>query len=239
MALDRFMIMPLQTGLETDQKPWQLLDDAFAVLQNAYVFRSTLRKRFGTVLMGTIQQSRFRVQVGTIGAPLSPVPGSKFAIGQSFSAGSQIFTVITLGTPAAMLATGPGTGTFNTTTGAFTLAGTGLAAGTAIFWYPGLPVMGLTQYEIGSINNHPSFGFDTEFAYKYTPNVGWDRFGTGLLPIWHGTDSQFFWATNWDGLTPDIVILFVTNFNAHIGLGLVTDDPIWTLNGTVWTPFYL
>lgn len=235
MAYDRFMIMPINTGLETDQKPWQLLDDAFAVLQNAYVFRSTLRKRFGTVLMGTVQQSRLRIQVGTIGAPASPVPGASGAIGQMFSAGTQLFTVWQAN--GAMLHTGVGTGVFNTATGVFALAGTGLAAGTPIYWYPALPVMGLTQYEIGAINNHPSFAFDTKFAYKFTPNVGWDRVGSGTLPIWHGTDSQFFWATNWDGITPDIVVLFVTNFNAHIGLGLVTDDPIWTFDGTTWTPF--
>ena len=89
--------------------------------------------------------SRFRVQVGTIGAPVSPVPGNQFNIGQLFSAGSQIFTVYQTGTPAAMLATGPGTGAFNTTTGAFVLAGTGLAGATPIYWYPALPVMGLTN----------------------------------------------------------------------------------------------
>ncbi len=235
MAYDRFMIMPLKTGLQTDQKPWQLMDDAFAVLKNAYVFRSTLRKRFGTVLMGSVEQSRLRIQVGTIGVPLSPVPGASGAIGQMFSAGAQLFTVFQAN--GAMRATGVGTGVFNTSTGVFALAGTGLGAATPIYWYPALPVMGLTQYEIGAINNHPSFAFDTKFAYKFTPNVGWDRVGVGTLPIWHGTDSQFFWETNWDGITPDIVVLFVTNFNAHIGLGLVTDDPIWSFDGTNWTPF--
>ncbi len=242
MAYDRFMIMPLKTGLQTDQKPWQLMDDAFSVLQNAYVFRSTLRKRFGTTLMGSVQQSRLRIQVGTIGSPLSPVPGAVGAIGQMFSAGTQLFTVYQAN--GAMLHTGVGTGTFNTATGAFALAGTGLAGATPIYWYPSLPVMGLDQYEVGSINNHPSFGFDTKFAYKFTPTVGWNRAGVATggtpshpLPIWHGTDSQFFWVTNWDGITPDIVVLFVTNFNATVGLGLVTDDPIWSLNNTTWTPF--
>lgn len=246
MANDRFMIMPIQTGLETDQKPWQIMDDAFSVLQNAYVFRSTLRKRFGTVLMGTVNQSRFRIQVGTTsgaGNLAGIVPGASGAVGQGFSIGASFYTVFNPGaganpmrdngTPATT------TKTFNLATGAFNFVGAPI--NTAVFFYPALPVMGLTQYEIGAINNHPSFGFDPRFAYKYTPNVGWDRAGTASagnpLPIWHGTDSQFFWTANWDGLTPDIVILFVTNFNAHVGLGLATDDPIWSLNNNTWTPF--
>ncbi len=239
MAYDRFMIMPLKTGLQTDQKPWQLMDDAFATLQNAYVFRSTLRKRFGTTLMGSVEQSRLRIQVGTIGAPASPVPGSVGAIGQMFSAGTQLFTVYQAN--GAMLHTGIGTGVFNTTTGVFALAGTGLAAGTPIYWYPALPVMGLDQYETGAINNHPSYAFDTRFAYVFTPTIGWARAGVATvnnpLPIFHGIDNQFFWVTNWDGLTADQVVLFATNFNVTPGTGAVTDDPIWTLNGTTWTPF--
>lgn len=246
MAFDRFLIAPLNTGLQTDLRPFLIPEDAFTKLQNCYVFRGRVTKRFGSIFMngGSQLTSRLRVQVGTIGSPVSPVPNAgaftptQF-IGQQFSAGTQIFTVYQTGAPAAMLATGPGTGTFNTTTGAFALAATGLGAGTPIYWYPLLPVMGLSQYEIGTINNHPTFGFDTDFAYEYSPSTGWFRVGTGTLPIWHGTNNQFFWTCNWDGITPDVVILFVTNFNAHLGLGLVTDDPIWTYNGVpnTWAPF--
>lgn len=242
MPFDRFLIAPLSTGLQTDLKPWLIPDDAFQSLQNAYVFRGRVRKRFGSTLMGSSPLlSRFRIQVGTIGSPVSPVPGNQFNIGQMFSAGTQIFTVYKTGTPGAMLATGPGTGTFNTSTGAFALSSTGLGSSTPIYWYPALPVMGLTQYDINSINNHPSYGFDTEFAYTFIPGTGWARAGSGTmsnpLPIWHGSNSQFFWSTNWDGETPDQVVLFTTNFNAAIGAALATDDPIWSLDGTTWTPF--
>src|SRR5215470_2779305 len=107
--------------------------------------------------------SRLRVQVGTIGAPVSPVPGTKFNVGQLFSAGDQIFTVYQTGNPAAMLPTGPGTGTFSTTTGAFALAGTGLNPATPIYWYPAEPVMGLINYEQPSLNDEPLYAFDTQF----------------------------------------------------------------------------
>ncbi len=243
--MDRFLIAPLNTGLQTDLRAWLIMDDAFSQLNNVYVFRGRLRKRFGSTLMGTGWSSlvtaplfsRLRVQVGTIGAPISPVPGDEFNIGQMFSAGDQMFTVYQLGAPAAMLSTGPGTGTFNTTTGAFALAGTGLAAGTPIWWYPALPVMGLTVYEVGPINEQVSYGFDTRFAYVFAGGF-WQRSETGGNPVWHGDNADFFWTTNWRG-NPNEVVLFVSNFHVVNQNGAVdpTDDPIWTFDGTTWATF--
>ena len=125
--------------------------------------------------------SRLRIQVGTIGAPVSPVPGSIFKVGQMFSAGDQIFTVYQTGNPAAMLATGPGTGTYSTATGAFALAATGLGAGTPIWFYPGEPVMGICNYQSGPINNQPTYAFDTQFAYLFAGGF-WRRFRNGSAP---------------------------------------------------------
>ena len=53
MAFDRFFIGPLQTGLQQNLRPFLIADDAFDLLQNAYVFRGRVRKRFGSRLMGS------------------------------------------------------------------------------------------------------------------------------------------------------------------------------------------
>src|SRR5271156_236371 len=53
MAYDRFLIAPFQTGLQTDMRPWLIMDDAFSQLQNVNVFRGRLKKRFGSRFMGT------------------------------------------------------------------------------------------------------------------------------------------------------------------------------------------
>lgn len=251
MPLDRYLIAPFteNSGLTTNLKPWQIPDEAFATMDNMYVYRGRIRKRFGSRYMGSgfaninVEPlfSRFRIQVGTIGAPVSPIPGTVTAgtIGQSFSAGTQIFTVYQLGTPAAMLATGPGTGTFNTTTGAFALAGTGLAGATPIYFYPTLPVMGLTQYQFSTINNYPTFGFDTQFAYQFTGGA-WSRSGTA---VWHGDDTDLFWAYNWVG--PNTAAsaltraLFVSNFHVTNinGAGTANDDPMYYYDGSTWTAY--
>ena len=117
MAYDRFLIAPFDSGLVTALRPWQIPDQAFAQLENAYVFRGRVRKRFGSTLTGTGASSsqtaplfsRVRVQCGSttnLGARATTVPGAGGAIGQMFSIGDEIFTVNALGVPANMLTTG-------------------------------------------------------------------------------------------------------------------------------------
>ena len=241
--MDRFLIAPFETGTQLDLPPWQIMDDAFTTLNNAYVFRGRIKKRFGSQLIGSSQlTSRVRLNLGNTdpmtGNITKTVPGSVFKIGQMFSIGTEIFTVYQTGNPAVMLDTGASTvHTYSTTTGQVII--TGAAPNTALYFYPAEPIMGLTNYEVGEFNNEPSYAFDTQFAYLFTGGA-WTQSGTYVspteIPTWHGSNLDFFWSDNWRGVTPDLKIMFVTNFHAHIGLGLVTDDPIWSLNNTTWTP---
>src|ERR1700734_649823 len=100
MAFDRFLIAPFNSGLHTDLKPWLIADDAFETLNNAYVFRGRVRKRFGSILMGqgdadtalTNQLfSRLRVNLGS--STSGTVPGIIWEVGQLFSVGDDILTV--------------------------------------------------------------------------------------------------------------------------------------------------
>lgn len=242
MPFDRFLIAPINTGLQTDLRPWQIMDDAFTVLQNAYCFRGRVRKRSGSLLMGISPLlSRFRINIGTVSSNTIPGGSSQLQIGQMFSVGNDIFTIYQLGASASTLSTNTGaTATINSTSNPNTVTFTGESSGATVYYYPALPVMGLTQYESGAINNHPSYGFDTQFAYKFTPNSGWNRSGNA---IWHGNNTDYFWATNWQGsiteAAPGTPAMFVTNFNATVGAAkpTATDDPIWvTPDGTNWYP---
>jgi hypothetical protein len=263
MPFDRFLIAPLNTGLQTDLRPWIIPDDAFAQLNNAYVFRGRLRKRFGSVLMGVGSDSaqtaplfsRLRVRVGTTDGSgnlvFTSLPGTILNPGAAFSAGNIIFTVTTVpsvvgnaatlstdqgpGGPAIgtvrLNSTGPNVYQFRITGGQTTIATT------AVWFYPALPVMGITQYETGAINNHPTYAFDTQFVYIFAGGF-WQRSANGD-PIWHGDNLNFFWATNWQGLTVNIIVLFVTNFQVANpnGTPTGTDDPIWYFNGSTWVDF--
>ncbi|MGD0331231.1 MAG: hypothetical protein ABSB40_12450 [Nitrososphaeria archaeon] len=252
MAFDRFLIAPFSEGLRTDLEPWQIPEESFAELYNAYVWRGRVRKRFGGRLMGTGSTgaltapllSRFRINLGTtpIAAPIA-LPGNTFNPGQQVSVGDNIFTVITVTAGAnAMLSTNAAaTGTITITAGppitaTFTATIPGIPAGTAIFFYPGLPVMGLTNYATGPVNDHPSIGFDTRFVYQFTN--GWDRLGVAQNVIFHGQDYDFFWTCNWTGIDDAAVVLFVTNYNATVsGNPAATDDPMWYYNAVAAVPW--
>lgn len=245
MPFDRFFIgyTDSNASLETDLRPWLIPDNAFAQMDNLYAFRGRIRKRFGEILMDPNPLlSRFRVNIGTTdgaGNFSGTIPGTVIVgrIGLAFSVGAELFTVYQTGTPGVMLDTGAATvHTYNTTTGAVVI--NGAAINTIVYYYPTLPVMGLTLYQNGAINNEPSYGFDTQFAYVYIPGSGWQRSVLGTPPVWHGTDINFFWTCNWRGAFDDITTLFVTNFNAHVPAPAATDDPLWSFNSTAgWSTF--
>lgn len=243
MPFDRFLIAPLRSGLQTDLRPFLVPDDAFERLKNAYVWRGRVTKRPGGRLMATSSSSpigltstllsRFRVSLGSTdntGAATGTVPGNQFNVGQQFSIGTQVFTVQTTGTPVTMLNTGSGTGTFNTSTGAYTFSGA--TPSTQIYYYPALPVLGLTQYQNVQINNQPTYGFDQSFSYVF--NNGWNRSKTSTwVPFWHGTNLDYYWTTNWIGAADSSREMFVTNFNYQT-TGSTSDDPLWYFDGTNW-----
>lgn len=349
---DRFLIAPMDEGLKQDVKPWLIPDNAFESLRNAYVFRGRVRKRFGSGLsgqgaVGAIQQDLFSklamplvataVKIGTTdgaggfslaGAVLGTdyILGTDFRIGQKFVIGATTLAVTVLGLPGALtLEAGAGNGTFNTTTGALTLAACPLAtdvyfypngngvttsaggyvkgivpgtkwnmgqqisigndvftviddtagaqdmlctnanfvtvparktfdcstgefeiqydaghfpAPTQVFYYPALPVMGLTQYETNPINNQVAFAFDTQEIYYY--NGGrWIWSGPGEVNRFHGTDAEFFWTCNYQGTLSSDVAMFITNYH-HVnsnGAADATDDSMWYYLSGTWTKF--
>lgn len=248
MAYDRFLIAPIEHGLRTDLVPFLTPEDSFTRLNNAYVFRGRLKKRFGSTLTGsggttTTKQlsSRLRIPLtggaavgitdGT-GAATGTVPGAKFEIGQMFSIDEAIYTVYQTGTPAAMyISDGTTTATFDTTTGAYVFAGA--PATKQVYFYTSEPVMGFRNYEQGAVNEHTSFAFDTQFAYKFSGSA-WDRDGS---TVWNSTNTDYFWSANWQGVTSDLISMFTTNFKASIGTPGASDDPIYSYDGSSWADF--
>jgi hypothetical protein len=248
MAFDRHLIAPLDSGLDTSLRPWLIMDDAFEYLQNAYVFRGRVRKRFGSEFMGTTQlSSRLRTSLaaGGAGIGITDISGSAagnvrtilgdatlpLGAGQAFSIGTEFFTVVdaTPGNQNLLDTGGAVIAVFNAANGDFTFTGADFPL-TTIFFYPSLPVMGITQYEVNQVNNHPTYAFDTRYAYLFSGGA-WDRSGAA---VWHGDNLDYFWAANWQSIAGSIV-LFVSNFNFTVGAPGANDDPIWSFDGTTWT----
>lgn len=243
---DRFFIAPYNenSGLQTNYKPWLIPDEAFSELNNAYVFRGRVRKRFGSRWMGnSALESRLRINVGTITGgiltgnirTITADSGFPTAIGQAFSIGDFIFTVYNpAGGPQQMLRDDFSvlTATYNLTNSDFNITDVDLPDATEVYFYPDLPVMGLLTYEQSAINDEFVIGFDTRYAYQY--NNGWERLNgeaTAGAAVWTGNNSEFFWSTTWSGASPADKIFFVTNFNEN--------EPNYMryFNGTQWNNF--
>ena len=240
---DRFFIAPYaeNSGLQTNLKPWLIPDEAFSELNNAYVFRGRVRKRFGSRWTGGSQfSSRLRINIGSItGGVLSGNirsilidSGMPTSIGQSFSIGTIVFTVFNPASgPEQMLRTDNNVAdpaTYDLTTSNFNITGVALPDGTPVYFYPNFPVMGLLTYEQISISEEYVIAFDTRYAYTYSPG-GWNRIAGAATPgasIWTGDNSQFFWGETWLGADASAKIFFVTNFNIP--------DGIRYYDGTLW-----
>lgn len=225
---DRFFIAPYDasSGLQTDVKPWLIPDQAFSELDNAYVFRGRVRKRFGSKWLADDKLgTRLRIQVGvTVGGGLAgnvriinADAGMPTAVGQAFSILGIFFTVFNPAAGPQQMKRSDGSAaaaTYNLTTSDFNITATGAANGTPVYFYPAFPVMGLLNHEDAALNNEYIIGFDTRYAYHY--NLGWARLNgetTAGAAVWTGSNSQFFWGTTWSGTNASDRIFFVTNFN--------------------------
>lgn len=211
MVLKSYLIGPQTEGMQNNVKPFFLPEEAYFDLQDVYIWRDRVRKRFGYDLIGDNDlDSRLRINLGnTDGAGLISVtvPGIIFAVGQEFSIGTEIFTVNALGAPATLLDTGSASvKTFNTTTGALNIT-TAAFPNTPVFFYPGQPVMALLLREEATANVETVIAFDTQFAYIFN-GISWNRLGT---TIWTGLNSNFFWGTNYRGSNPFETFFYVVN----------------------------
>lgn len=238
MPYDTFFIGPPDKGLQTNVKPWIIMDNAFSTMKNAYTWRGRIKKRPGARVMNETvplneqqQLTRLRIKIGTTDAfgnfAVAAVPGIIWKVGQMFSCGTVYYTVyINIAGPQLTYSTGAGAATFDIATGAFTLiVGAPL---TDVYYYPAEPVMGLVTYNKPVVSDEDLIAFDTQFAYQFVFATGWDRLAAGAS-LWSGANFDFFWAENYRGATPQALLLFVTNN--------VVADAMRYWNGAAWTAF--
>ena len=59
MAYDKFLISynDDNSGIQSNVEPWLIMDNAFQQLNDCYVFRGKVQKRFGSVYIGANQFS--------------------------------------------------------------------------------------------------------------------------------------------------------------------------------------
>ena len=235
MARDRFLIAPINTGLQTNMKPFLIPDDAFEAMENAYLYRGRIQKRAGTrVLNGTVAANvqQFFTRLGLVlgmtdnnGNAAGVVPGNIFTVGQQFYIVGEILTVTTNGVAQPLLTTGNSVSTYSTTNGAYNIVGSNPNAN--IFFLPSQPVMGIITFEQASLTLERYIFFDTQFSYEYN-GTNFNIIGNGTgASLWTGSNSQFFWGETYRGATADLFFLFVTNFNEPDSIRYLDNTNTW------------
>jgi hypothetical protein len=211
-----FLIANMEVGLQRDREPWLLPDEAFPVLEDAYLFRGRIKRRAGYANLGRLCEQATQQVLGVRGAapdnytgPLT-LPGGSVQIqpgSVSITDGVTIFVDDGAGTMVVSVGSGTGgainyfTGVINVTfDGAIPPGPPNVTADYCIFY--GRPVMGLRTREITVINQEQLIGFDTEKAnvYSNTNQLFQDittHKTTGNAFSWTGTNSDFFWTTNY------------------------------------------
>ena len=229
----KIVVGPLNKGLRNDVTPFNIDNDSFPYLYNAYQWRGRIKRKRGTSLLGRL--SRY-LGLTTGGAPqtinIIPFP-LVYGVSQ-FVIGSVILTdptPIAAVEPVTLLTTNPlFTGTLNRTTGVLSLSG--FSAGTSIIYYPGLPVLGLEPFVSDATSVTQQVAFDTTYSYNVPLGQGigfydvsfYNNPSTGTYagytqkttwtPLnWNLQDYQQMWSTNYSGAmwaVPGVPAPFVT-----------------------------
>ncbi len=190
MSTNHLVISNMATGYETDREPFNINNDAFPALNDAYIWRGRVLRKRGTILLGRLQRNLVAVAAGNYSTINGTNTFSLF-IALSISATQPNAAVVaasltivfaapigqsltdTLGTGVLnVVGAGPITSaTLNYATGVISITATAVvgpaAATVTLGYYPDLPVMGLEDFDIGTINKSILISFDTRYSYGF------------------------------------------------------------------------
>ena len=234
---NKIVVGPFNRGLRNDITPFNIDNDAFPVLINAYQWRGRVKRKRGTSLLGRLKRffnsanpsygstTSFNLVAGegniltAFGLQTNGniVPGS---VTLTDSTTGNTYTDNSLG---VLIGVPGGTGTINYATGAITIAGGGADVINAVSfnYYPDLPVMGLEDFISTSSQFPGTLGFDTKYSYNITTAFPYNIYDVSFYknPI-SGTYPGYIEKTN---ITP-------TSWNGQ------DYQQFWTVNyqGALW-----
>ncbi len=239
------------TGLVQNRVDHLLPNDAYPILENAYLHREKIKRKQGTKFQGRLRRVLTGLSLGltTPGVNQMIFPNIFVTLGIT-DPNAQIepgSVIITVGAPDTSTFTDNGNSNFTVTgnglggsfsgivysSGNLVLTFINLLVGGATItidfnYFPSLPVMGELSRELNNENNEETIFFDTVYAYTF--NAG---FFQEFIPgtTWTGTDFNFFWGTNYWVTPTNRKLFWVTNFSGASG------DPIRFTEGTQWVDF--
>lgn len=239
-------IGPFDLGVHKNLEPFMIPEKAYPSMLNAFVFRGRIKKKMGYASQGRLRRELVAQSMGNISAVFAGFKVFNIFTGLGIATdqpnaqpekGNLTNITITIGAPISQTLTDTtGTGTLTVTPAGIILGGTinyangdiilnfsvPVGASAATFsgaYYPSLPVMGLRTREQATINQEQTIAFDTIYAYRFVSGH-WEEVPSTTPTTWTGSDSDFFWTTNYSRDTGGHDLFWATNFNT------VTPDPI-------------
>lgn len=216
-----FLVGTIDEGITNNTKPWATPADSWESLINVYQWRGRVVKKTPYTLVG---QLSFVVTSQVVAASAQNFTANLFAVfGLAGVTIVPSFTTITVSgganytliedkaNPGSIIyssgANAPAflNGSINYLTGdlALNFTAPGPPAGNVVITFSyayGLPVMGLRTRELFELNDQATIGFDTVYSYIYSTSLKQFIPLPSVMPtIWSGTNSQFFFTTNYAG----------------------------------------
>lgn len=227
--MGKLVVGPINKGLRNDVTPFNVDNDSFPTLINAYQWRGRIKRKRGTELFGRLTRNLYTQSLGnTVAGAISvnifshlSIPSTaSLVIGYSgFSVSDGTNTFIDNG-DGTLTGAPAGTGTINYSSGLLTLTGAAAAAPVTITfsYYPSLPVLGLEPFVGDPTDNPAEIGFDTTYAYDLSLTypysihsisfynnpptgayAGYTQKSTWTPLIWNLAEYQQIWTTNYQG----------------------------------------
>jgi|SRR5579872_286593 len=184
---EKIVIGPITKGLRNDVTPFNIDNDSFPVLVNAYQWRSRVKRKRGTQFLGRLTRyfnsTSLSYNPGALVLTLDGGGNGNILTAFSLQVDGNIVpgsvTLVASGGPTTytdptrdgyLTPTGTsGPNTINYATGAILIPAQAGNTVTATFlYYPDLPVMGLEDFISNSTQFPGTLGFDTVYAYNIT-----------------------------------------------------------------------
>lgn len=179
---EKIVVGRIDKGLRNDVTPFNIDNDSFPTLINAYQWRGRVKRKRGTSFLGRLTRYFNSTSVSyNTGSTTITLDGSgvgNILTGFSLQANGNIVPGSVTITVGANVYTDPDedgilqilavpAGTINYATGEITIAAEASNNASAIFrYYPDLPVMGLEDLILDSTQFPGTLGFDTTYAYN-------------------------------------------------------------------------
>jgi hypothetical protein len=183
---EKIVVGPLTKGLRNDVTAFNIDNDSFPTLINAYQWRGRVKRKRGTALLGRLSRyfdsnsTAYNPGATTItlssgaGNLITGFTSSGIETSASIIPGTVTIVDTTSGNtytdPAAggvLVGAPSGSGTINYATGAFTIAsGASNVVRASFEYYPCLPVMGIEDQSIDPTDDTHTIAFDTAYPYN-------------------------------------------------------------------------